>query len=95
MSTVPRAKARGYREATKVMAHEAEMTSINTKQVRYVVENLQQDIVKLRKEIRALQTAVVRSTTFIASLLDDPDAQQHASAVLRDFRYSKLPPKKS
>lgn len=52
-------------------------------------DKLKHDLMLTRQEVGKLRRAVLKSNTLIMQLLDDPDAQEHAKAVVRDFQYQK------
>lgn len=49
------------------------------------IKSLEDQLVKLTNAVSLLSAQVLRSHQFILQLLDDPEAQHHAKAMMKDY----------
>lgn len=55
------------------------------KDLRADMETMSDRLRSLEAQQRSTQTAIVKTLTFLFTLLDDPDAKAHAAAVVKDY----------
>jgi hypothetical protein len=72
-------------EYVKLWLARAQSTDAKAQAAVIRIKSLEDQLVKLTNAVSLLSAQVLRSHQFILQLLDDPEAQHHAKAMMKDY----------